>query len=75
VYAGGPERRALRPLSWLVLGDATLELAKAESLATGELDPTLAQALAALPGAGLAMVADPAGRRLRIAGGEWIAAT
>jgi hypothetical protein len=72
VYASGPERRALRPLSWLVLGDATLELAKAESLATGELEPALAKALAELPGAELAMIADPAGRRLRAAGGEWI---
>jgi hypothetical protein len=74
VYASGSERRALRPLSWLVLGDATLELAKAERLAAGELEPALADALASLPGAGLAMIADPVGRRLRIAGGEWIAA-
>jgi hypothetical protein len=74
VYASGPERRALRPLSWLVLGDATLELAKAERLAAGELEPALADALASLPGAGLAMIADPVGRRLRVAGGEWVAA-
>jgi hypothetical protein len=72
VYASGPERRPLRPLSWLVLGDANLELAKAESLATGNLEPALAQALAELPRAGLAMIADPVGRRLRVAGGEWI---
>jgi hypothetical protein len=72
VYASGLERRALRPLSWLVLGDRTLELSKAETLAAGELEPALADALASLPGAANAMVADPIGRRLRIAGGEWI---
>ena len=74
VYASGPERRALRPLSWLVLGDQSLEPTKAETLAAGELEPALADSLASLPGAGLAMVADPVGRRLRIAGGDWIAA-
>jgi len=72
VYASGPERRALRPLSWLVLGDASLEVTKAEPLAAGVLEPALADALASLPGAGLAVIADPAGRRLRSAGGEWI---
>jgi len=72
VYASGPERRALRPLSWLVLGDQSLEPTKAETLAAGELEPGLADALASLPGAGLAMIADPVGRRLRVAGGEWI---
>ena len=73
VYASGPERRTLRPLSWLVLGDQSLEPMKAETLAAGELEPALADALASLPGAGLAMIADPVGRRLRVAGGEWIA--
>jgi hypothetical protein len=72
VYASGPERRPLRPLSWLVLGDAGLELSKADTLAMGELEPALAQALATLPGATSAVVADPAGRRLRAAGGEWL---
>ncbi len=72
VYAGGPERRALRPPSWLVLGDAGLELSKAELLALGELEPALENALAALSGAGLAVIADPANRCLRAAGGEWL---
>ena len=74
VYASGPERRPLRPLSWLVLGDAGLELAKADTLATGELEPALAQALATLPGAAGAAIADPVGRRLRTADGAWLAA-
>ena len=74
VYASGPERRPLRPLSWLVLGDAGLELAKADTLAMGELEPELAQALASLPGAASAAIADPVGRRLRTADGEWLAA-
>jgi len=72
VYASGPERRALRPLSWLVLGDASLELTKAEPLAAGVLEPVLADALASLPGAAFAVIADPVGRRLRTADGEWI---
>jgi hypothetical protein len=72
VYAGGPERRALRPPSWLVLGDAALELAKGEPLAAGQLEPTLANALAALPGAGPAVIADPIGCRLRAGDGEWV---
>jgi len=75
VYASGPERRALRPPSWLVLGDAGLELAKAELLAAGQLEPALENALAALPGAGLAVLADPIGRRLRAGRGDWIWAT
>lgn len=72
VYAGGSERRALRPPSWLVLGDAGLELAKAEPLAAGQLEPALANALATLPGAGPAVIADPIGCRLRAGDGEWI---
>jgi hypothetical protein len=72
VYAGGPERRALRPPSWLVLGDAGLELAKAEPLSAGQLEPALANALASLPGAGLAVIADPIGCRLRAGDGEWV---
>ena len=72
VYAGGPERRALRPHGWLVLGDSGLELDKPEHLAAGELEPALANVLASLPGAGPAALVDPVGRRLRIAGGEWI---
>jgi hypothetical protein len=72
VYAGGSERRALRPPSWLVLGDAGLELAKAEPLSVGQLEPALANALASLPGAGPAVLADPIGCRLRAGDGEWI---
>ena len=72
MYASGPERRALRPLSWLVLGDASLELTKAEPLAAGVLEPALADALASLPAAAFAVIADPVGRRLRTADGEWI---
>jgi len=72
VYAGRPERRALRPPSWLVLGDAGLELAKAEPLSAGQLEPALANALASLPGAGPAVIADPIGCRLRAGDGEWI---
>src|SRR5262249_54998797 len=52
VYAGGPERRALRPHGWLVLGDSGLELDKPEHLAAGQLEPALAKVLASLPGAG-----------------------
>jgi hypothetical protein len=72
VYAGGPERRTLRPPSWLVLGDAGLELAKAEPLSAGQLEPALADALASLPGAGPAVIADPIGCRMRAGDGEWI---
>jgi hypothetical protein len=72
VYAGGPERRALRPPSWLVLGDAGLELAKGEPLAAGQLEPALANALASLPGTGPAVIADPIGCRLRAGDGEWV---
>jgi hypothetical protein len=72
VYAGGAERRALRPPSWLVLGDAGLELAKAEPLAAGQLEPALAEVLAAVPGAGPAVIADPIGCRLRAGNGEWV---
>jgi hypothetical protein len=74
VYAGGPERRALRPHGWLVLGDSGLELDKPEHLAAGQLEPALANVLASLPGAGPAALVDPVGRRLRFAGGEWIRA-
>jgi len=79
VDANGPVRRPLRPTgALLVLGAVDLDvaaLAKRELLAaTAELETTLVTVLAtAAPAAGPAVIADPAGRRLRVAGGEWIA--
>jgi hypothetical protein len=78
VDANGPVRRALRSAgSLLVLSSLdvdTAALAKRELFAaTAELETTLATVLAsAAPAAGAAVIVDPAGRRLRVAGGEWI---
>ncbi len=71
IYASGPTRRALRPLSCLVLGDENFELSKPEQLASGDLTDELANALALLPGMAFAAIADPVGCRLRTSGGGW----